>query len=472
MAQSWGGKLLQFVLFLFLARLLTQAEFGLAVAVSTFLLLLAALAEFGFGEALIQRRAVDARDIDLPFFLSMSVSFLLGCALALLSSRIEAWSGHAGLAPLLVVAGLALPLATASTFQEALYKRQLDFRTLALRQVVALTLSGAIAIACAFAGWGALSMLIQHLLFVAVSALILWSRPKWTPALSVHKRALPALARYGASVTGNRLLDFFTTRMVEFIILLAHGAAGLGIYAVGARVHVTLIQLFVTSVTDVSFSALSRISHDSDRLRRAYFRSISASALLTVPVFIGVAALSDEYAVLLFGGKWADAAGVMTPLLLAGSVQGVQFINSAYFAALGKPHITLSLNILKFACVATVLIAMPTGSIVTVATLFAAAQLVTTPFSFALVCRHIGIRPYEILRHLAPSYIAALSASAAVLYLRPYLAAFDIGLPLETLSLTLAFGLFYSLIVLALAGRHILDLLHLVRHSKSARGAQ
>lgn len=422
MAQSWGGKALQFVLFLFLARLLTPEEFGLAVAMSTLLLLLSSIAEFGFGDALVQRRDLEKRDINLPFYSSMLVSTLFAVALMALSSKIEAWSGYSGLARLLVVAAFILPLTTASAFQEALYKRHLDFRVLALRQIVALIISGIVSIACAVAGLGALSMVIQQLVFVTVSMIWLWTRAKWLPFRDLNRQSFVSLGRYGINVVSNRLLDFFITRTVEIIIFAGYGAAGLGIYAVGARVYVTLMQLFVTAVFDVSLSALSRISHEPALMRRAYFSSMKISALLTVPVFVAVAALSREFTVLLFGAKWAEASEVMTPLMLAGAVQGVQFINGAYFAAMGRPQLTLFMNIAKFLSVVIVLKVFQMDTIGATAEFYAASLLVTTPMTFVLICRYLNVSAFDIVKTVWKFYAIACVAFVAVALARPHVA--------------------------------------------------
>lgn len=463
MVQSWGGKALQFVLFLFLARLLSPEEFGLAVAISTLLLLLSAVAEFGFGEALIQRRGLEDRDINLPFAISMAISISIALGMGLTSGYIETWMNMPGLAPLLVTASFILPMMTAAAFQEALYKRHLDFRTLAFRQIVALSLSGVAGIACAFSGLGALSMVIQQLLFVAISMIWLWSRPKWLPFRSFDTASLNPLSRYGVNVVANRLLDFFITRTVEIVILAAYGATGLGIYAVGARVYVTLIQLFVTAVLDVSLSALSKISHEQERLRGTYFRSISISALLTVPVFVGVAALSDEYTILLFGEKWAEAAGVMTPLMLAGSIQGVQFINGAYFSAMGKPQITLFMNVAKFIAVLGIFNIFNLSSIDEAAKFYAAALLVTTPITFALICHYLRLSIVGIIFRILPFYIFSAVAFAAVSYTRHTLDGTAIALIWQAAFLSALFGGVYIALVAAFCHRSLREMVAQMR---------
>jgi O-antigen/teichoic acid export membrane protein len=148
-AQSWGVKGLNLLLYLILARLLSPTEFGIAAAVALVLLLQQLVAEFGFGEALIQRETLSKQDVTLPFMVGVGSSIVLSLIVALSAHQIERLINVPDLAPYLIVASLFAPLATATAFQEALYKRDLDFKPLAIRQFVALIVSGVIGMSCA-----------------------------------------------------------------------------------------------------------------------------------------------------------------------------------------------------------------------------------------------------------------------------------------------------------------------------------
>ncbi|MFK4645875.1 hypothetical protein ABIF96_004449 [Bradyrhizobium ottawaense] len=304
LAQNWGGRALSFVLFLVLARLLDPADFGLAALVAFILLLLSSIAEFGFGDALIQRRTLEPADVTLPFFCSFAASVLLAVLIALLATHIEQWFDVKGLAPLLTAASLSLPIGTATLFQEALYKRQMDFRVLAVRTMVATAISGVVGIACAYAGFGALSLVIQVVVQSAISGLWLWSQPRWLPMRGYDLKSFRELSGYSIHVMLNRLLDFAIVRTIDMIILSLYGVAALGIYTVGARVYIILMQLLTQAVMDVALSALSKIAHERDRIAGAYLRSVSLGALIGSPVFVLLAAIAPEFSLLLFGAKW------------------------------------------------------------------------------------------------------------------------------------------------------------------------
>ena len=57
------------------------------------------------------------------------------------------------------------------------------------------------------------------------------------------------------------------------------------------------------------FPLYSKIQEDSQRLGRAYLRTISLTTLLMMPIFFAMAAAPDVVISGLFGEQWKPAAG-------------------------------------------------------------------------------------------------------------------------------------------------------------------
>ena len=146
LVQAWGGKLVTLVTYLLVARWLGPADVGLAAAVTLSLSLVLMIAEGGFSDALVQRASLHDDDLEWPFLCSIGMAVVLAAVMFVLAGRVETWLGVPGLAPYLRVACAFVPIGSASSFQEGLYKRRLDFRTLAMRQLVSVSVAGAVAV--------------------------------------------------------------------------------------------------------------------------------------------------------------------------------------------------------------------------------------------------------------------------------------------------------------------------------------
>lgn len=463
LAQSWGGKALNLLLYLILARLLSPAEFGIAAAVALVLMLQHLVAEFGFGDALIQRAQLSRQDITLPFLAGVSASVILSLVIALFAHQIERLINVPNLAPYLVVASLFAPLAAATAFQEALYKRDLDFMPLAIRQFVALAVSGVIGVSCAFSGMGAWSLIVQSVIYTVVSSLWLWRKPRWVPVRQYDFVSFRSIGAFGASIFSTRLIDFFATRAIDFVIVTLHGAAALGLYTIGAKLYQTAMELLFRAVMDVSLSALSKIAYDRARLAVTYRRVVSASSLFGTPVFFAMAALSPEITYILFGGKWAGSELIMTPLMLIGGVQCIQFVNGPYLTAIGRPHLTLWLTLIKLAAVLPAIILIPSGNVGKLVDVYVLALLVVTPFSFGLVAKELGIRLRDIVNWIAPGLMSAGIAYLSVWSARGMVGAYSMNAVAQLFVFGLLFSIVYLVMVMVTARAPVQETIRFMR---------
>lgn len=419
LVQNWSARIITFGIFVLLAKFLTPAQYGIASAAQTCLLLVAVIAEFGFGDAIIQRRNLQPADVNLPFFTAVGSSTLLALALAFSAGPIERWLGVNDVAPVVVaLAGIA-PLTTIAQFQEFSYRKALAFRLLATRVLVANLVAGAVAIACAYAGFGVWSIVVQAYLTVGVGLFWLWRRPRWIPSFEWRPRQFRELARFGAPVVGMRVIDFATMRLVDVIIVWRFGIAVLGLYAVGSRLYQTLLQLLQSALNDVSLTVLSRVAHDREKIGAIYLRSITLSGFIGTPVFVLVAALSPEVCTVLFGERWAGVDRIAMPLLLVGALQCIQFLNGPYLSARGRPGLVFVIGSVKYAGMIAGLLLLPSSDPVTTVGLFAALQLTATPLNFFLVSRELAVPSRAIVGAILPSALACAAGFSAVGAARP-----------------------------------------------------
>lgn len=421
LAQSWGGRSIIFVIFVVLSRILNPAEFGLAAASTLVILLASQVAEFGFGDALVQKDKLDDDEVNVPFLISITLSLVLALGLFKFSKEIEKIFQSPGLAVILRWTAFLPPFYTLSIFQEIMYRRNLKFKALAIRIVVANTAAGVVAIIVALAGGGAWSLVVQSALALAIGISMLWSRPIWKPTLQITTRSLPKIFRFSYKVFFARIMEFVGQRLVEIIIVRYYGLAALGLYAAGSRMYQTLMLLLQTAIADVGISLLARMNGDLERVRDIYRRTCITSATLSSPVFAICSALSPEICDVLFGTKWVGVDRICAPLLALGALQCVQFVNGAYFNAMGHPSAGLVLNIIKTVVVMAVLMMFAGVEMGYLVGLFVAAQLVMTPLSFGWISKLLKIPIFEIFKPLARLLAVNCVCYFSVYELRPFL---------------------------------------------------
>ncbi len=417
--QNWGGKLLAFGLSILLARLLSPAEFGIASAAALILMLIPMIAEYGFGDAILQRQNLKREELNLPFYLSVSAAAMMVFASMVFSDRIAMWLEVPGLSFYIVAVAATILINAPSAFQEAMYKRNLKFRTLAFRTFLTNLCGGTVAVAFAWYGFGIWSFVVSAYVSSLINMLWLWWTPEWKPSLKIEVPAFVQLARFATPVVGQRLMDFAGSRFIDVLIISQFSLAMYGIYVVGARLYQTMMQLLQGAFSDVSLTVLSRIASDRQRMAEAYLKTIGLSASYIAPVFVLVAVLSPEICSVLYGAKWQGVDLVATALLMLGAVQCVQYMNGPFLSARGRPELIFLAGAAKTIATILFLLFIPARTLEGLALLFAAGQLVATPFTFFFVLRELNLPLARLIKTLYPAVINGIVCVVAVSSARP-----------------------------------------------------
>ncbi|MET0588687.1 MAG: lipopolysaccharide biosynthesis protein [Novosphingobium sp.] len=417
--QNWGGKVFTFMLSILLARLLSPEEFGVASAAWLALMLVPLVAEMGFGDAIMQRRGLKDADVNLPFWLASAIASALVVVVVILREPIAQWAGLGDRESYLVAIAATILISVPTGFQEAFYKRHMKFKQLAVRSFAANISGGIAAVAAAALGFGVWSFVVQMYVSLVINVVWIWARPEWLPGLRMEPRAFLQMARFGAPVLAQRLVDFAGTRMLDFMIIAKIGLVGYGIYVVGSRLYLTMMQLLQGAFQDVSLTVLSTIAHERERVAEVYRKTISLSATAMLPVFVLLSALAPEICLVLFGHKWVGVDRVAQPLLLMGAIHCVQYINGSFLSARGKPELILVTGVVKSALQIAALLLVPGGNVQTLTLTFVMATVLASPLSFYVLSRELGISMGQIASLLARPAAMSAACFAAVHFARP-----------------------------------------------------
>lgn len=418
--QNWGGKVFTFLLSIILARLLAPTDFGTASAVALIILIVPMIAELGFGDAIMQRRDLKPSDINLPFMISTAAVSVLFVAVILMADSISAYLGIPGQSLYVIVASGVLLMTAPSMFQQAMYKRHHKFKSLALRTFLANIVGGTAAIICAWMGFGIWSFVVQSYVAGLISVVWLWWRPEWVPGVGVDGRAFLQMTRFGIPVVAQRLVDFAGTRVIDIIIISQLGLAAYGLYAIGSRIYLTMMQLLQGAFYDVSLTVLSTIAHDRQRMADTYLKTIGLAATYISPIFVLVAAVAPEVSHVLLGDKWMGVDAVIAPLLLLGALQCVQFINGPFLSAMGRPEFILFAGIVKSSITILVLFSVHFNNMTDLVIYFTVCQLSSTPIVIYSLCHMLRITLFDIAYHVRGGAIACTSALVSTIVFREY----------------------------------------------------
>jgi O-antigen/teichoic acid export membrane protein len=457
--QNWGGRLITFITSIILARLLGPEEYGIIGIAFLILTFIPMIADFGFGVAIIQKKNLSDEDLNLPFYISLFLGFCLLLILFLFSSFIEHSLKAPGLSVYLYAIAVITIITIPASFQEALYVRNALFRELAYRRLVIDFGAGIIAVILAFNGFGVWSLIIQAAISAAFGFIWLWTKPQWLPTFNISTKSFNGLLKVGMPVFLERIREFLSNKIIDFLIVTALGLAAYGIFVVANRLYTILMQLLHGAIFNVLLTSISKIADDLVRLRSIYIKTIGFSSTVTSPFFVLLAAISPEIMDVLFGKKWIGIDTVSVPLMLLGAVHTIQYVNGAFLTSIAKSGLTLFVGIVKTFSTVLILYFFGSNDLVQLTWLFVLSQLVVTPLSFYVVWSQIRFPIKDFLKLTLETTIGSALAYFTITYLRDVVSVFITTSFLKGLTLAFIFAIVHLVYILIVNPKRI-DLIY------------
>jgi O-antigen/teichoic acid export membrane protein len=345
--QSWGTQAASLLVFFLLARLLSPEAFGLVALASVFLAFMQVFLNQGFTQVLIQREALEPEHIDTAFWTNLTIGIVLTLISLATADVVADWFQQAQLAPMLRGFSVLFVITALGNVQQALLERKLAFRAIAVRWLLGTVVGGCVGVGMALNGFGVWSLVSQQLVQELVGTLVLWKSSPWRPGFKVSVKHFHHLFSFGISLVGFNLLNFLNTRADDFLIGYFLGPVALGYYSIAYRILGVMTQLLITTGNQVALPTFSRLQENPEKFRNAFYTATELTALISFPIFLGVAALAPELVLLLFGEQWLPSIPVLQVLSFAGIFRSINFFKSSVFVALGKPHWSLWFGLLN-----------------------------------------------------------------------------------------------------------------------------
>ncbi len=403
-----------------LVRLLTPQEWGVAAMVLVLSGLTVLFTDSALGTALIQRQALSEADRSTVFWTSTGVGVILMAAGIALAGPIARFYGEPQVESLFAVLSVSFLVSSIAMTQTALLIRDLDFRSLELRQMGATLTGAAVGISVAIGGFGAWAIVLQQITAALVGLVLIWTFSSWRPTATFSPASLKSLGGFTGNVFSQNLLYQVGRSLDKVLIGRYLGAASLGAYTLASTVMLAPFSQIAAPLQQVLFPAFSRMQDNRVWLTDAWIRVARLVGALTIPALVGLIIVAPDFVDAVLGDRWSSATPIIRILAGVGLIQSVQTLNGEILLALGRAGTLLRFTAVWFVVsVGAVVGALSFGlGIVGVATCYAVATMVVEPFNSWVTARALGISVFRFARAFSGTAQAAALMGATLLGLR------------------------------------------------------
>jgi O-antigen/teichoic acid export membrane protein len=388
----------QFLVAVFLARLLAPKEFGLLAMVAVFSGFAGLFNDLGFGPALVQRQRVEESHYASVFWLNVAIGCTLMAAFAALSPLVARFYAEPRLVPLMSALGACFSIGALGLVQRVILTRKMDFRALGLVDFAAVAVSGILAITLAIHGFGVWSLVWQALSQSVLQVIGLWWVSNWRPRLLFDSTAIRELFKFSSNLTGFTAINYWYRNGDNLLVGKFFGSAALGMYSRAYNLMLMPLSQITYVVSKVMFPALSRLQEDKARVKNIFLRSIAMIALVTFPLMSGLFVVADHFVLAIYGPLWSGVIPILRMFCILGMFQSIS-TGGWIFQSQGRTDWmfwwgTIS-ALLSFGAM---LVGVWLGSPLAVAACLVATGLLLTPAGFIVPGKLIGMKLRDVVR--------------------------------------------------------------------------
>ena len=407
------AKLVSPITSMILARLLTPEAFGIVATLTVVITFAELFTDAGFQKYLVQHEFNSDADKDkstnVAFWSNLVLSLIIWFVIFVFREQLANVVGSPGLGLALVIACASIPLAAFSSIQTALYKRDLDFKTLFKVRLAGLLVPIFITLPLALLLRSYWALVIGTIISNLLNAILLTLYSKWKPSF------------YYSWIRLKEMFSFTSWSLVEAIALWATGYIDifivgraldqyyLGLYTTSISLVGQIMGLITTSTTPILFSSLSRLQNNHDEFKLLFLKFQKYVGVLIIPAGVGIYCFSDFVTNLFLGDQWTEASGFVG---LWGLTSAVTIVFAHYcgevYRSMGRPKLSVLVQVLHIVvlCPVVIIAVKYSFEILYVARSLVRLELVLVNMIALYVI--LKVKPLHMVKNVAPSIISSL----------------------------------------------------------------
>lgn len=410
----FGIVLLQFVINLVLARLLTPGDFGCISMILIFVAVSQTLIDGGFGAALIQKIDATQRDYSTIFY--WNTLFSVGLYLIIYASApsVSTFFRMPLLEDMLRVLGIVIIINSLSLVQRTILRKAINFKIIAIVDIISYSASAVIAIYLAHRDFGAWSIVGMQLSIASISTILLWVFSKWRPSLTFSFNSLKSLFSYGGFLLIASIMQDVCTHIQGVVIGRRFSAAETGLYSQAKKMDEVASMTLPAVFCQVLFPIYSEKQNNISELRSMLSQNMKMISFIIFPLMMLLIIVAKPLFILLYGNQWIDAVPYFQILCIGGFFSALYNFNYYAVAAVGKSKALFYWGCYKWGVLLVLLLIGASFSMLGVLIAMVISNINIYLTNALLAQRYVGYRLGQQIVDIVPTLLTTIICGAVI----------------------------------------------------------
>lgn len=337
---------LSFAQLAIVARVLEPSIFGLVSICSLVMNFFHIFANLGFTNSIISKQENDPKALSTIFYASIALGFIMGILIFLSAGFVVDYYGEPRLSYVIKVSSLTFPMIYTSQIYWNLLQKELEFKILAIVEVVGGVINIVVTIFLAYNNFQELSIIYSQLIFTAAKTLlyIFLGRKLFSPIFYFKLNEIKDHLRFGVYHLGEGILGFVNSNLENIVIGKFIGVKELGLYTIAYQLAVFPVYKLNPIIMQVSYPIMAKMK-DNEGLKRAYLKIVDFITYCNFPLLAGLFITSTSVVVMIYGNGYSGAVPLVKVILFVSFLVCITAPASSLALSKNKPNIMFYLNL-------------------------------------------------------------------------------------------------------------------------------
>jgi PST family polysaccharide transporter len=400
---------MRLVTVMILARLLTPTDYGAAAVAIALTSFAPTVADMGMSTALVQIDEAPQRVRSTTFWAGLAFGIALSALFAVAAVPVGRFLDEPQVGAMVAAAGATFAICAVGTTSQAMFMREMRFRSIELRFWFAILVGSVFAVVAAVAGAGSWALVLQQIVMLATLAAALWWRAPWRLTFEFSREAFRKLVSYAMRIAGGRWARLAELLLLTLLIGKLVGIKELGAWSFAMSTVILPLSVIAIPIAEVLFSAFSRLQGDRRRMAALWLQSVRYLSAVVLPVLTILVITAPDLIPAVFGSKWEISVGVIQILSVYVVIRCLQSWGQVLLDAVGRPEVTLWTQLAALVLTPVGVFVGAQWSIEAVAVAFVVRQLIAVEIPvLTIVLSELRISLRTLLGRISPVATATL----------------------------------------------------------------
>ncbi len=344
--QTFGRLGINFLFFALLAVYLKPHELGVVSVGMLISAFIQSFSELGFGAALIHKKSVSKEHYSSVFYLNMLMSFFLAALCFIFAEYISIVFKSEEIEPILKILSFGFIINSTSLIHIAILQKEMKFKELAKRDILAAVLGVVAGILSVIYGAGVWSFVIQLMTYYIIGSLTIWQLTGWRPKYAeCSLNCITELWPYSSKILITNFITFATKNFDKIIIGGLLGPHALGVYTFGYNLILLPLSAINGAIGAYLFPKYSAMRERIAEIRPSYLGIIKITLSSLTPVIIIFSQFADIIIKYIWGEVWIEAIPIIQALCIVAFLGILIAPTGQLMKSFGKPEWLLGWSI-------------------------------------------------------------------------------------------------------------------------------